>query len=1074
MIRFVLFAFMAFLAAGLTAEDMSPAEKFIRENWKNTIRLNTKDEGEHVGLPFPYTCPCVSGAFQEMYYWDTFFTNVGLLLSGMTDQAKNNCRNMAYLIDKFGFMPNGNRTYYLNNSQPPFLSRMVRHIYQVTREKEWVAEMYPALVKEHEFWQSRRVTTSGLNRYAGEFKDEAAKIDLAGYFFKRMNMLPAKDPKAAARWGECYRSYAESGWDCTSRFEFDPQDNDWLDLNALLYGFETDLAYFANVLDNGEEEKWNKAAGDRKKLMNEVMWDDEKGMFCDHNFVKDTKSPFVSVAQFYPLFTGLATKEQAAATVKLLPKLEHLYGVAGCQNGELLDFQWDYPHGWACHQYIMINALFDYGYHEEALRIARKYVTVVDKVFAETGALWEKYDVVKGEVSVTKEYESPKMLGWSAGVYLFCRRLVGDSLPEVQRVVTKIDDGWKADGEPVTLPHTWNATDGEDGASEESERFVAEARKKGGFYAQYWKWVHKSAASEMSYRRKITVYERELPDPDPAKRYFFKCDGAAITAEVYVNDVLVGRHLGSYTAFCYDITKYLKASGNRIGVVVDNRPNRDIPVLCADYTVFGGIYRDCWLIATDVVCIDPTYYGGPGVTIAADPATGKVKVDVKTLGGRSPVTCFVNGEKMEGTEFAVKDFELWSPENPRVYDLTVKLDRGDSVTLPFGFRTTGFGRTGEYLLNGKARKLRGVNRHQDRPGKGWCVTPEEEAEDVAIIKEMGCDAVRTAHYSQSQNIYDLFDRKGIVAWVEIPCTDTLTPSPAFLANVENFAREYVAQYGHHPSICMWSLFNELQNSWSPNMHLDEVVKPIARANELFHELDATRPTVAAFNRFDAFTVNSIPDGLAINTYPGWYWAETPDITNHVNKCCLINHRMRIGISEYGSGASVNCHAWPLPKHIDAGGPFHPEEFQALHHAEQYGYIEAAENVWGSFVWIMFDFAADTRDEGEAKGINDKGLVTRDRKIRKDAFYFYQANWTDTPVLRLVGTRMSEVSAAKVPVVAFSNLGEVTLKVNGKTVGTKSPDRSKVVRWDDVALEKGVNLIEVAAGELVSKAEWKVK
>ena len=411
----------------LAAPESGPsaAEKFIRENWKNTIRVNTKDEGEHVGLPLPYTCPCASGAFQEMYYWDTYFTNVGLLLSDMTEQAKNNCRNMAYLIKKYGFMPNGNRTYYLNNSQPPFLSRMVRDIYAQEKAKDWIAEMYPVLVKEWTFWQTRRMTASGLNRYSGEFKDETAKIELAGYFFKRMNMPPVKDPKAAARWGECYRSYGESGWDCTSRFKFDPQDNDWLDLNALLYGLETDLAFFAKELGNGEEAKWLKAADARKALMNKVMWDEKAGMFCDHNYIKDAKSPFVSVAQFYPLLTGLATKEQAAKTVKLLPKLEHRYGVAGCQSDGLLDFQWDYPHGWACHQYIMVNALLGYGYREEALRIARKYVSVVDKVFAETGALWEKYTVVKGEVSVTKEYESPKMLGWSAGVYLFCRNLIG-------------------------------------------------------------------------------------------------------------------------------------------------------------------------------------------------------------------------------------------------------------------------------------------------------------------------------------------------------------------------------------------------------------------------------------------------------------------------------------------------------------------------------------------------------------------------------------------------------------------------------------------------------------------------
>lgn len=1064
----------ALTLGSLLAGETSPVEAFIKANWEKTIRHNTEDVGDLIGLPHPYTCPCASDAFQEMYYWDTYFTNVGLILSGMTDQAKNNCRNMAYLINRYGFMPNGNRTYYLNNSQPPFLSMMVRDIYELTHDKCWIRELYPVLAKEHAFWQTRRLTASGLNRYSGEFKDEAAKVDLAGWFYKRMAMLPERDPVQAAKWGECYRAYAESGWDCTSRFPFNPQDFNPIDLNSLLFGLEKDLAYFAEQLGNGEAEKWSTAASARQKLMNKIMWNEKKGLFCDYDFVAGRPSDFVSVASFYPLFTGLATSEQAARIVRLLPQLEHTYGIAGSQNGDLLNLQWDYPQGWACLQYIVVQALERYGYHEDALRIARKYVTLVDKVFAETGALWEKYDVVKGEVSIAKEYESPKMLGWTAGVYLFCRTFMGGDFPQVSRTVIPLNDNWKADGVPVSLPHTWNNEDGEDGASALSERKVATAKAAGGFCAQYWKWIHKSAASETSYERKQVVYERDLPDPDPARRYFFRCDGASITAEVYVNGIWAGRHLGACTAFCYEITKFLKPSGNRIAVVVDNRPNRDVPPLGADYTVFGGIYRECRLISTDTVCIDPTYYGGPGVRVQADPETGAVKLSVRTLGGASEVTSFVDGVKVGGTEFTLKDFEQWSPENPKVYSLTVNLARGDSVTLPFGFRHAMFAADGAFLLNGKTRKLRGVNRHQDRPGKGWCLTPEEEDEDISIIKEMGCDAVRTAHYAQSQHIYDLMDRGGLVSWVEIPCTDTLSPSAVFSANVENLVREYVAQYAHHPSICMWSLFNELQNGWSPNLHADDVARPIARANALFHELDPTRPTVAAFCRFDAFTINGIPDALAINTYPGWYWAETPDITNHVNKCCLINHRPRIGISEYGSGASVNCHSWPLPAKIEAGGKFHPEEYQALHHAEQYGYIAEAENVWGSFVWVMFDFAADTRDEGERPGWNDKGLVTADRKTRKDAFYFYQANWTKTPVLHLVGARATEVGTKSVPVVAFSNQETVTLKVNGRIIGTAKPDAHRVVRWENVELHEGVNQLELTAGDLSASACWNLK
>ena len=412
------------LAFGLAGCASAP-EKFIYDNWQYCIQNNTKDEGTLIGLPYSYTCPSVPndvGIFQEMYYWDTYFTNVGLILSDRIDQAKNNCRNMAYLINRYGFMPNGNRTFYLNRSQPPFLSRMVRDIYTATGEKEWIAEMYPVLVKEHKFWTTKRVTTSGLNRYFGDFATNEERIEFGRDFLKRMKMPMETNLVALANYGDCYIAHAESGWDCTSRFGYRAQDFDWVDLNALLYGLEADLEFFAQELKNGEEGRWEAVAEARKDRMNRVLWDDKLGMFADHDFVHDQKSAFVSIAQFYPLFTKVATKAQAEKTVKLLPKLEQRYGVACSQKEGLLDMQWDYPHGWACLHYVMINALENYGYHEDALRIARKYIGVVDKIFDETGCLWEKYNVVKGEISVTREYDSPKMLGWSAGVYLFCRR----------------------------------------------------------------------------------------------------------------------------------------------------------------------------------------------------------------------------------------------------------------------------------------------------------------------------------------------------------------------------------------------------------------------------------------------------------------------------------------------------------------------------------------------------------------------------------------------------------------------------------------------------------------------------
>ena len=392
--------------------------KYIRDNWQKTVRFNQADEGTKIGLPFKYTVPCMADKFQEMYYWDTYFTNVGLILSGLTEQAKANVGNIAYLIEKYGYMPNGNRTYYLSRSQPPFLTRMASEVYDAQPDKAWLAKMYAAAVKEHRFWQTKRKTTSGLNRYSGQFADFGVRKAIVEEFIPRTGWKMPTDAKEIERLSEIFIAYAESGWDCNSRFDWNPQENDWVDLNSLLYGMERDLERFAGILGNGEEAKWRAAAESRRARMNEVMWDEKLGMFCDHDFVKDARSPFVSAASFYPLFTGLATPAQAKRIVALLPRIECAHGVAASQKDGVRDLQWDYPHGWACLQHVVVNGLRRYGYEKDARRIADKYCKMVERVFDETGSLWEKYDVTKGKVSVTREYETPKMLGWSAGVYL--------------------------------------------------------------------------------------------------------------------------------------------------------------------------------------------------------------------------------------------------------------------------------------------------------------------------------------------------------------------------------------------------------------------------------------------------------------------------------------------------------------------------------------------------------------------------------------------------------------------------------------------------------------------------------
>lgn len=398
-------------------------EQYIKETWKKTFRYLPKDEGTLIGLPYPYTISGVKqGIWQEMYYWGTYFTNVGLLMSGHEDRAKGNVDDMLYLVERFGHMLNGNRTYYITRSQPPFLSEMVHDIYRKFADKEWLSYAYEVLKKEYEFWQTKRMTCTGLNRYLGEDPD---LDNCARAFASRLHVDKPTDPDLIREYGQSYQAGAESGWDFCSRCGLFNHQFNWVDLNSLMYGIEKNMECFAIELENGEEDIWSKAAQTRAERMNELMWNEELGAFCDYDFEHNRQGELISLAMFYPMYTKLATKEQAEATVKLLGKMEKEYGVASTENrDDLLHLQWDFPHGWPCLQYLLMRALLNYGYIEDAKRIAEKYIKVADNNFETTGQLWEKYDVVTGEVSVTKEYNTTPMMGWSAAVYVYCINLL--------------------------------------------------------------------------------------------------------------------------------------------------------------------------------------------------------------------------------------------------------------------------------------------------------------------------------------------------------------------------------------------------------------------------------------------------------------------------------------------------------------------------------------------------------------------------------------------------------------------------------------------------------------------------
>mgnify|MGYP004523983637 CR=1 FL=1 len=398
---------------------MSAVSEFIAKNFKDTIRYNPDDEGNLIGLPYPYTTPCANEGFTEMYYWDTYFTNAGLIAEGNVQQAKNNADNVRFLIHKYGFMPNGSRTFYLGNTQPPFYYKMVEDIFEKTGDKAWLKESYDALVKEYGYWQTNRTAPNGLNVY-GPHKDYTKEYieEKYDYFKYRYRGFEAKNEEEKSACAHTIVTMCESGWDCCTRFENAGEYYNPVDLNSLLYGLEKSMENFSKILENGEAALWSERAARRKEKMLEIMFDNKRGIFLDWNYKEERFSPVVSAASLYPLFVKLDdTPEKAIGVLK--NELFLKYGVSACVPGEYdYSLQWDYPNVWAPLQYIAYAACKNYGFDSLAERVAETYIKLLDENFAQTGNLWEKYDGLTGKVA-NADYNAPKMMGWTAGVYMY-------------------------------------------------------------------------------------------------------------------------------------------------------------------------------------------------------------------------------------------------------------------------------------------------------------------------------------------------------------------------------------------------------------------------------------------------------------------------------------------------------------------------------------------------------------------------------------------------------------------------------------------------------------------------------
>ncbi|MFC8453444.1 glycoside hydrolase family 2 protein [Kitasatospora sp. NPDC057223] len=616
------------------------------------------------------------------------------------------------------------------------------------------------------------------------------------------------------------------------------------------------------------------------------------------------------------------------------------------------------------------------------------------------------------------------------------------------------DSAWSA----LSVPHTWNAQDGADG---------------GGTYYRGVGW----------YRRRVTV-----PEDLAGKMLFLQFAGANQVADVWIDGAHLGRHQGGYSRFRFGATANLQPGRESVlAVKVTNANNPDIAPLSGDYTFQGGLYRNVSLYAVDKLALRMLDHAGPGVylrqrSVTAASATVDVRATVFNNNSTSrslvvravvtdasgtivadrssaPQTIGANSGADVVQTLTVADPRRWDGvADPYQYRATVEIRDAavgrvtDVVTEPLGLRSFGFDPTGAFTLNGRRLGLRGVNLHQDRAGAGWAESDADHAQDFALIGELGANAVRMAHYQHDQKDYNLADAAGLVVWAEVPLVNGTTNSAAFTASTQTQLRELIRQNFNHPSIVFWGIGNEQRSDDTPTNNL------LASLAALVRSEDPDRISAYANNLGNDAKVAGHADTTAYNKYYGWYGGSYNDLGGWADSLHKAQPARTFALSEYGAGANTTQHALN-PSGYQSG--FHPEEYQALLHEASWKQLAARPFVWGSFVWNMFDFASDGRNEGGQSGINDKGLVTRDRSTRKDSFYWYKANWSPEPTLYITSRRWTSRIDAATEVKVYSNAAEVTAVLNGASLGARSSS-DRIFRWTGVKLRQGANTLTVTA------------
>ena len=615
------------------------------------------------------------------------------------------------------------------------------------------------------------------------------------------------------------------------------------------------------------------------------------------------------------------------------------------------------------------------------------------------------------------------------------------------RNITVLTSGWKflnaaipleqavqyaGQGESVCLPHTWNALDGQDGGND--------------------------------YHRGRCWYVRELSREELAgDAVFLEINGAAMSAEVYFNGKCLARHAGGYSTFRVELTDERREK-NTLAIAVSNEDSDTVYPQKADFTFYGGLYREVKLISVPQEHFELLRDGTPGIKVTpiVDLEKRSAAVTVETWQNADRVTVTVNGESKTvpsenghaQAEFRIENAHLWDGvDDPYLYTATAKLDSGDEISARFGCREFKIDPEKGFFLNGRSYPLRGVSRHQDLKEKGNALSKEDHAADMAIIRELGANTLRLAHYQHAQEFYDLCDENGIVVWAEIPYITLHMPKGR--ENTLSQMRELITQCYNHPCIAVWGLSNEITAASAVN---DDLLENHRLLNDLCHRMDKTRPTTMA----DVFMLETdspileIPDINSYNLYFGWYLGELEQTDEFFDEYHAKYPDRVIGFSEYGADANPAFHS----AHPEKGD--YTEEYQALYHEHMLRMIEKRPYLWATHVWNLFDFAADGRDEGGKHGENQKGLVTFDRKLRKDAFYLYKAAWSKKqPFVHLCGKRYINRCEDETEIKVYSNQSHVKLYVDGAFVGEK--DGQTVFRFRIPLM--GEHMIEAYAGDV---------